>query len=433
MGSGGDVPQHKPERLGKRAAGDLEHALRTYEDVAAIAEALSHVYERVGMFPGAKRTGAVTSWRKARDFLLGVRPGETFKPGALDQFAYTPEQIALDNAADAHYRRDTGGRLPGLGPVVGNGVMGRVDQLIVPQLAAWTRDSRRVVSIDEESFKLFWEQDYSTFSWEDIEFPMQSFLIELPQRIGIRLSDTVTVELSSLLVTSLGTDPSSGQPPSFECRLFFADPTEADRRVKRLVPPSMVKAAEEVTDGFNKKKPDMDAIRRFLQEKFIDDKKGMSPYGINVRIDMSKPIDTGEQDILDVVKKTIAGLSLYLAHAQKGTLEPRGETYERVVQEEKKVHPRRPTVENVIRDRSEVLAVRGLHAFNPRTGTFTYTDRGTGEKKTAHAVRAHYKRPVGAPAGAPRTKRIESYWRNVQTLPEQVLPGGSVTVVSQKR
>jgi hypothetical protein len=428
-----------PEKLdGKRASTVLEGALRYYERVAQMAEAVAFLGIQSGSssITPSYHKGVIKHWHKARDILMSIRPGKESDPlPKMDHLIPTPEQLAFEDELERNAQIQSGVH-PSL-VVKKTSMLSTIDSLLIPQLAVWTKSSRRIFSVAREAFEKFVEADYSAFSWDDVTFPFGSFMIEFPPGVQTPLPPAGAVNITGMLITNLSEEGGDGK--SIECRLFFSDPATQGSDIP---PGNTTKEQDIAAERFIKKPKSRELLEAFANEaRKGPNKDGLpiTPFGMPFKINLSKPI-TDDTTGMAVCNKVIAGLLLYLSFAEDKesansqaaeehtVKDPRGQEFERVVPDAREPHPRRPTPQNLIRDKAAVLSVTGLHSFEPSAGRFQITDK-TGRKLSVHARRSHWRRPKKLP-DAPKSIRVRATWVNVaENLPENVLPGGATTRV----
>lgn len=382
----------------------LENALRAWEDLHAIDEALIRVSISNGLMDDASLLGPIRHWRELRDHLLRMQKNEF----DVQRFCFAEDQSPISFSA-------------ALKPY----------DLLPLQLASWVMSSRRVFHLSDELVERFLAADYSHYSWSDLLWPFDSFAIsfatpvtEDSTEVGAKLTSS---KLGLLLVSSIfgvcESHPYASRD-GFETRAFctefngkelpehILDQRERERMEKNLRAKRWVKLNKQaMTHGFR------------LQPRDVASMAQMFPAGMEAPFSASK----GESlRGVNSAAKIIAGLCLYLEALPAGTVESYG--WRQSVPQKL---PR--DVRKVITDGELICQVEDFNVLSPDTITlFPETLRqGPAYAVTPHWRRAHYRRARGQGKNpdAPRTIPVRSALVHKDLLPEGGVPGGAMSSV----
>ncbi len=423
-----DVTLKTLEKPGRTGLFILEKAFRGWEDHALMAAVNAKLLDiTAGVVDWrAEKDGVAKNFSSARRFIL--EQGSSLGPvHGLENFIVNETQKVAERVATELALRKKGE------PVTDEALIGplqQIDNYFLSQILAWTRDSRRVISLDRESVLLHAQNTYDDFTWNDILMPFQSFMIELQ---GVALTITGSggqkMAISGILVTHINNvEPQLSGEDSFECRVFVSDLSEREPGVQPLFTSLMRKHAEQIVAG------NPENINEYIDEekdRFEGTKKYYPPTGFAFQVNLSDPITSESlHDQTNIVQKIIAGTCLYLAHTpgkEMGTEDIRGETWHRVIGIQKKI-PKKITPQNLIHDEAQILTIKNVHEFDPRIGKVRYTDQ-TGRNVEVHARRAHLRRKPRTPIDTEKTVKVSSTWIHREQLPRDALPAGAITIL----
>ena len=157
----------------------LENALRAWEDLKLIDETVL----RIGILNGDRQPqeliGPIRHWRELRNHLLMV-PSTGFDHKRFCKWYEPGDDMTLITGKKDYY------------------------QELPLQLASWVASSRRVFTLSEDIVMRFISADYSHYSYSDLLWPFDSFVINMEEPFPIQGTDGVTRELSLLFVSSIG-------------------------------------------------------------------------------------------------------------------------------------------------------------------------------------------------------------------------------------
>lgn len=417
---------------GRLSAHLMDQALRDWDDRVLQAAAMMKILLLEGKADPKVLRGPIAHREKLRPYVF--RNTAAFDaPIDIEPFQVTEEQRLAGREAIVR----TLGTSADYDPDKEN-LFENIDNGIVADSISWGRDSRRVFSIDRESALVFGNEAYDPFVWDDILMPFPSFMIELADtpflilapRHGDRVFKPEDIfqdgmyTLNGILVTHPASVDPSFPPDAFCCRAFLSDPR---RNEPYSMPLSMTSSMRKLCA--TAAKGDTAAYMRFLaqQKDRREMVRDLQATGLPFKIAFSEPVIAPDLDNgTNTIRRLVAGLCLYLAHAPGeivGERDIRGTTWKR---------PRTPSSgasgasRNAIQSAQHLFEVRSVHEFNPRTGyvRFTTTD---GQEVCAHARRAHMRREAHTPLDAPKTIKVKATW--VNRISRSLLPPGSVTVL----
>ncbi|MEK7155590.1 MAG: hypothetical protein AAB734_01810 [Patescibacteria group bacterium] len=414
----------------------MDYALRDWEDRVLSAKAMFRQVAKSGIeVPPVVMNGPLAKYESAREFVFKKSADLDSLP-ELDQFQVTEEQrlagrdVIVRTLARSNKNID---------PDEQN-LLEQIDNGIMPDLVSWGRESRRVFTLDQKTARLFGDLTYDSFTWDDtmMVMPFASFMVEIPDPAHMMLSpvhagrtfgkDDVLEDGMFSLTGILVTHPASVDPSfpkdEFCMRVFLTDPRRTEpyslqpfmtgemRRHIRLA----IKGDNIAYQRYMRQAEDM---RRLSG----DPKKGT---GLPFRVAKSEKIVAADliDDGTNTIRKIVAGLCLYLAHAPGeiiGEKDARGSKWT-----PSKRSKGSGASSKAISDMQNLFEVRNIHEFNPQTGFMRFTD-ASGREVSAHARREHMRREKYTPLDAPKTIRVRATW--VNRIGRQLLPVGAATVI----
>lgn len=431
------LPSHEKdphaEKPGLRACKAIERALKNYEASAALAEAFVMLFTKTQPHihnPALQQEGVVKNWESFREYLLHAHSNDRIK--TFNELL-TDIQRFLPSAALIQFDRVTQGvpqaKTPfGITQRIGT-TADRIDMYLLLQLVLWTQKSRKITSLKESTVKSFVDpREPYPMTWGDVLLPYDSFVIEAPPRCLRHTVLGTDVQLSALIVSQGSKDGKD----FLMVRLLWEEAAATDRvtNTDELLLNAAKRAKKK---GWNTASlQDFITTQHQVDAKPETTKPGIDMQGITLRFDMTASVDSDADDAQTrAIKRIVAGTCMYMASAREGDEEPQGSKSHPVREGTRTIHPRRPTVENVVSDASSVLTIDRVTHFSPTRNTFRYID-ATGTEQGAHVVRKHMRRRPNTPKDAVKDVKVPSYWKGLDALPQGVVPGIAVSQISTK-
>jgi hypothetical protein len=171
------------ETPGKKAAQILEKSLEEYEDYALLGEAFARFFLVKGSHVGFDKKllddPFYKNSRLFRNYLLTVRPGGKLTTRDLEKFLPSKNAVAFDRQTQDAYQatKDVFQR-----NMIRGSTVDAMDPFFAVELALWTQNSRKIVSLNTKAFASFTDpkEPYES-SWDEMIFPHETFMIEPPQ------------------------------------------------------------------------------------------------------------------------------------------------------------------------------------------------------------------------------------------------------------
>ena len=423
------TPEKQNERPGSIATKHLEHALMGWEDEALMAAAHTTFSIRAGSFDPSMRGGVLEARTQVRRLILEHGSPNASLPD-VHRFQTTLAQRRGEQEAIAKLRISQGRTIT---PQETMGPLSLVDNVFVPQLLAWTRSSRRIFSLDNETAHTFLDTP-EDFSWDEIVMPFDSFAIELRQSpVQVDTKKIGSYAVSSILVTRLNTVDPDYPPNLVQCRFFLTPASENALRFNPLMTKRLRGLAEKI-DANTANREEVAEYIRFTETHIAPTEVVMRSHGRAFQFSLDETVaDSALQPITNVIRKMVAGTCLYLSSApgeSPSEKDIRGETWHPLKEKgaEKKKPPKGISPHNIITDEAQIFDIRHIHEFRPGGNYIRYTDK-TGRMVEAHPRRAHKRRPPLSGPAAKQTVEVKATWVHRDQIPRDALPAGAVTVI----
>lgn len=418
------------EHPGKRACESLERALGEYERYMLLAEAYVHAFTESphSTFSRDLRSdAAIKHWEKFRDFLLHINIALLKEdPAYVDTLMHDIQRF-IPSQQLIEFDRKTQNQNPRhIADTTIGSTADAIDPFLLLQTALWTAASRRVISLNETAVSGFSNPDEPyPMTWDTIMLPHDTFMIEVPKDCLRHDIYGVEHQLTSVLVSTIHT----GGATSLMIRPFWEETRPRNERVD--FDAHMLRVAARA----KKKNWSSLSLFDFISEAQNAERDKVSilrvrDQGQAFKCTLDQAVDMASDNRQTrIIKRIIAGTSLYMASAREGTEEPAGNQSQKVNPKAVKIHSRRPTLANIVTDAASVLSLQRFAYFSPTQNKVSFTTSG-GSLQTAHVVRKHYRRRPNTAVDAPKDIKVASYWKGLDTLPDNALPSGVATKIS---